>query len=201
MGKLGRWAVRAGVPAAQVINFGLAPLQIVGARGHVGISGFAQLVQLFVEFRATVEPNEDAGRNFIGEPVERPANGQWQQELIRYVAQEIAHGCRSDQGQEQIGPGFHPIIAQAIGEAVRATRQVEGPPFRDIEQPGATDRCIDGEATERLHRLARLELQQEVQENVGLADVVQEVAQATADRPGQFLFVGERDRADECLVD
>jgi hypothetical protein len=44
-------------------------------------------------------------------------------------------------------------------------------------------------------------LQHEVQEDDGFAEVMQEVAQTAADRTGQDLLVGERDRSNDCLVD
>jgi len=71
----------------------------------------------------------------------------------------------------------------------------------DVDHADRADRGIDREPADRFCRLARLELQQEVQEDDRLAQIIEEIVDAAPDRARHGLLVGSRDRADHRVVD
>lgn len=64
----------------------------------------------------------------------------------------------------------------------------------------AAQRRVDREAARRFHRLAEFELEQEIGEGHGLAQIGEHVAQAGSDRLRGRAFIGMGDRRHDRVV-
>jgi ribosomal protein L13E len=124
---------------AQMVDFGLAALQIEITSGAVGIWAAAYRTKFLVELSSAVECPDNRSWNGIGEPVERPTNRQGKDKSINTIAHEIAQRGRSYQRQEKERAGLHAIKAKAIGETVWAARQFEWMALCYIDQSRHTN--------------------------------------------------------------
>lgn len=64
--------------AAILINLGLAPLQIMFACCHIGVTGTSYLLQIFIEIDTLIELAGHATRDSDGWLAERSSDRAWQ---------------------------------------------------------------------------------------------------------------------------
>ncbi len=101
--------------------------------------------------------------------------------IVDHIAEQVTHGGRPDQRNEQIGAGMDAIATQGVAERTEVVRQAGGP--GDIDHPANPDGGIGDETHRRRAGPGRTKLQHVVDEHHRLAEVDEHMVDGPADWP------------------
>ncbi|MNV35974.1 hypothetical protein D3C71_1274350 [compost metagenome] len=118
---------------------------------------------------------------------------------VDYQSAGITQIRRAEDRQHEVGAARYAIEAQSLAEVFALARQAHG--GGRVPQAGDADRGVEQKSRRGLHRTLALELQQAVQQVWHVAKVVEEVADASAQKARRDVAIAIDHRQEYPLVE